>query len=84
MLELKFLSDIMQHGSIEPMDIELYSLEQEEPLQFDREIYAMKMRELEQEVLRVCKTKVWINPKLYNPTDREKPYIVGTIQEMEA
>jgi hypothetical protein len=35
---------------------------------------------MDEEIMASCKTKIWINPKLYTPSDREKPYVVGEIE----
>lgn len=45
-------------------------------IHFDPEEYKRKMAELDAEIIRLSNLKVWYNPKLYTPTDREKAYIV--------
>ncbi len=47
--------------------------------QSSQELFA----ELDKEVMRACKTKIWINPNKYKPTQRELEFIVGIIGELK-
>ena len=69
------------NGFIEPIPPD--ELEEIEVFAFDREQFNAKMEEIDREIIAGCNTRIWYNPSLYTPTEREKNYVVGMIHELD-
>jgi hypothetical protein len=73
----RLFDNLIKYGSIETEDIG--EMERVEVFRIDPETWQGIVARIDREIMASCKTKIWINSKLYTPTEREKPYVVGEI-----